>query len=295
MNTTHEDIQDVTAQVLHDLLTENTGTHFLDSGMSCGRHWQRNQGRSFENEKPATLNASWGYLDITVNLYHWLKGRLEYNEELDQRFHTFATTGEMKGEHWLACADAFMKVLADEAEENGTAFGGIYGEGEPVIVNTYNHASLLSQVIQYYYWEDEDGEHVLLQVHGGADVRGGYTRPVAFDLNGMSDCAMFEDCRATVVCSDTANRPEQLRIDGGSDGGPCGVYWDLDGGYWTGYDNDGGNLNEHEDLGKVDIVKYDAEMEDGSEPKAGDGYIFVDEEGVPHCPICGSPLEVQVY
>ena len=37
-----EDIEDVTAQVIHDMLTERTGIHMMDSGGSCGRHWQRN-------------------------------------------------------------------------------------------------------------------------------------------------------------------------------------------------------------------------------------------------------------
>jgi len=288
-----QDIQDVTAQVIHDMLTERTGIHMMDSGGACGRHWQRNQGRAFENEPEAVLDGSWDYLDITLNLYHWLKDRLEYNEELDKRFHTFATTGEMEDESWFACVEEFMKLLEMEAEEYGTEFGGIYGEGSPVTVNTYNHESLLSQVIQYCYWEDEDGGHVLLQIHGGADVRGGYTRAVAFDVSGNSELAMFDDGRATIYCEDTANRPEQLRMDGGSDGGPCGAHWELCNGYEE-YACDP-NGNDVVALKDCEIVKYDAEMEDGSDPEPGAGYIYVDEDGVPHCPICGSPLKASAF
>ena len=32
-----------TKQVIYNMLTESTGTYFLDSGGEDGRHWQRNQ------------------------------------------------------------------------------------------------------------------------------------------------------------------------------------------------------------------------------------------------------------
>ena len=32
-----------TQQAIFEMLTENTGKHFLDSGGDNGRHWQRNQ------------------------------------------------------------------------------------------------------------------------------------------------------------------------------------------------------------------------------------------------------------
>ena len=315
MDTATHDTQDITAQILHDMLTENTGRHMLDSGGSCGRAWQRNQGRAFENEPEVSLDASYDYLDITLNLYHWLKSRLEYNEDLDNRFQEFSTSDEMDKESWFACGDAFMTLLQEEAEENGTDFGGIYGEDDPQTVNTYNHESLLSQVIQYTYWEDEDGAHVLLQIHGGADVRGGYTRPVFFDVDdSSSELAMFDDSDAHIYCTDIHAVKDQMVIPGvegtGDNGryvwnentkrnkwvrdkpafdvGSCGMSWDTRGGYWESNDND-------VDIKDCEIVKYDEELEDGSDPKPGDGYIFVNEDGVPHCPTCGSPMEAGCY
>ena len=32
-----------TEQIIYNMLVENTGIHFLDSGMGSGRHWQKNQ------------------------------------------------------------------------------------------------------------------------------------------------------------------------------------------------------------------------------------------------------------
>ena len=42
--------------------------------------------------------------------------------------------------------------------------------------NTYDGDSDLSQVLQGAWLEDADGDtYLLLQIHGGCDVRGGYT------------------------------------------------------------------------------------------------------------------------
>ena len=43
-----------TEQVIYNMMIENTGTHFLDSGGEDGRHWQRNQKmtlKDFQDEK----------------------------------------------------------------------------------------------------------------------------------------------------------------------------------------------------------------------------------------------------
>ena len=43
-----------TKQVIYNMMIENTGTHFLDSGGEDGRHWQQNQKKTlkdFDNEE----------------------------------------------------------------------------------------------------------------------------------------------------------------------------------------------------------------------------------------------------
>ena len=44
-----------TEQVIYEMLTESTGTHFLDSGGATGRHWQQNQKRTLEDFKKDEL------------------------------------------------------------------------------------------------------------------------------------------------------------------------------------------------------------------------------------------------
>ena len=74
-------------QTIYNMLTENTGTHMLDSGGGSGRHWQRNQKKSiedFKKEPEATLSfdvsGDWIYLDPTVSVFHKLTKVLEENE-----------------------------------------------------------------------------------------------------------------------------------------------------------------------------------------------------------------------
>lgn len=179
---------DKTRQVLASMLTQNTGTHFLDSGGAYGRNWERNQGRDFDSEKESTLTFKWG-LEVTHNVYHWLAERVEYDEHMDKLFHRWADLAGNEGKHWLQLMSEFVK------KRGGT---GYYGSGEPVTVNTYNGENLLSQILQYVYWCDDDGEFILLQIHGGCDVRGGYTAPRVFRCN--DECAIFDNARASIWC-----------------------------------------------------------------------------------------------
>lgn len=96
-----------------------------------------------------------GQLDIDpmLSVYHFLKTRLEYNPELDKQYREFADD--------LDHVSAKMYV-------DSIGGRGFYGRGPALFVNTANEEDLLSQVLQYVYWEDEDGAHILLQIHGGA-------------------------------------------------------------------------------------------------------------------------------
>ena len=78
--------------------------------------------------------------------------------------------------------------------------GGIYGEGEPFIENTYNGECALSQVIQYGYYQIDDTEYVCLSIHGGCDVRGGYTRPRIFEVT--QEIAIVDNAKVGRYCDD---------------------------------------------------------------------------------------------
>ena len=143
-----------TADVLVEMLTENTGRHMLDSGGAYGRHWEGNQGRNFDAEPAATVKFE-SYGDRTeimasVNVYHWLLENLEYNPEMDDRLGEFAQRPGMEDEHWLTIMEAFPAHLRRNGEHQ---VAGLYGDGDPFTTNTYNGDCLLSQTLQFLYLE----------------------------------------------------------------------------------------------------------------------------------------------
>lgn len=171
---------DETAKVLIEMLTENTGIHGMDSGGKSGRAWQRNQGRTFLDEKEAAITFWGDFPSISVNLFHFLHNTLHYNKELDEAFLKFANANEELSYH--ACMRPFIESLKDVGDILGLYgdLSGVWGD------NTYNQDNCLSQDFQFDYWEDDNGAHILLEIHGGADIRGGYTIPRGFDVSSDS-------------------------------------------------------------------------------------------------------------
>lgn len=202
----YKGLEEQTKEVIKGMLTENTGKHFLDSGGAYGRHWQHNQGVDFDSMEPSVLDCRFGYLEITHNVYHWLNEALIYCPEVDKAFHQFAELPENEQEGWLPLISEFIELRHEQG-------ANVLYSDEPIDgVNTYNHDSFLSQVIQYsvYFDEKEQKEICLLQIHGGCDVRGGYTAPRAFELDGsISEWFLLDDSKAGVSCDN-----DDCRLDG---------------------------------------------------------------------------------
>lgn len=238
-----------TEEMVARMLRENTGRHFLDSGGDSGRHWQRNQNVDFEKRPEARVEFStWGVkgdkpkadILVTVDVYHWLNHALTYDKDADARFQRWASLfKENREEGWLQ----LMEKYAEQMVNKYGGGHGIYAEGtEPWCANSYNDENLLSQDVQLCaFTVDGPGgkeEYVLLQIHGGADVRGGYTRPRVFTPN--DELSYLEWNRAALYCSD-ANE--------------CGANWSRDGSSWIESGAVGGGYIALEDF---DVVKVEA-------------------------------------
>lgn len=168
-----------TKDVITSMLKENTGRSILDSGGAYGRHFEQNQKvDDFGETEPYAVNVYSDHVSLTANVFHFLNEFLEYNEkthEMNQQFREFATSGDMKNESWLFCANEWL--------ENNDRW-----------VNTYNRETILSQTLQYVFLDGDmnpcdmyQTEYIFLQVHNGCDVRGGYTAPVLFKMSGYPD------------------------------------------------------------------------------------------------------------
>ena len=195
-------------QTIANMMTEKTGSHMLDSGGANGRNWQLNQGKDLEHFKSlpsATAdiyyNERTDYYDISpcVNIFHLLTGGVL---ELDDLCHQFN---------------------AIEVGQWNSKFNGVDHEGDMFLLdndfnnmddgfNTYNWSSIHSQVLQGELLERDDKTYLLLQIHGGADVRGGYTDAKLFKLNDHAEFynVVTENCGFGVELKDKDSETKDM-------------------------------------------------------------------------------------
>lgn len=162
-----------TERLIHEMLIENTGAHILDSGSVYGRAWERNR-RVTDFHKLPIIHVEVGKNSLELlqlNIFHYLRFFLErdkISKSLEKEFYEIA---ENKTDSWLTLMMDFTHHLT----ERGWEYDGAW--------NSYNWENLLSQVIQGVSIISPDGElYIMLQIHNGCDVRGGYTKPRFFRL-----------------------------------------------------------------------------------------------------------------
>jgi len=157
------------------MLTEDTGAAIMDSGGAYGRYWQENRKVvDFRSRPYAKVETDVDEEDpknseiiVYLDTFHFLVDRLHItpeSEELEKKFEQYDR------EH---PDDDYLQEMEDFANKIGENSG---------TVNTYNGEDALDQTLQYVYFEKDGKYFVLLQIHGGADVRGGYTEPYIFEV-----------------------------------------------------------------------------------------------------------------
>ena len=193
-------------ELVYSMLIENTGTHMLDSGGISGRAWQRNQTKSlkdFESEPSVTFelqNDPKDSTDIiyTISVFHYLTKGLELDEVCDEF-------------NELPCKDWDSEIYGVSALQEKWLNKNGY-EVCKESFNTYNGDSSLSQVLQgtYVKRDGETNTYVLLQIHGGADVRGGYTNAKMFYV--PNDYMPLEDVIGTIDGVKISNRHDSITL-----------------------------------------------------------------------------------
>lgn len=239
-----------------EMMVENTGAALLDSGGAYGRAWQRTRAKYGLDSPPNSSYSGFpvrspeeptesemervarqmyegptGWIDsygcAYVSAFHWLENRLDYDPEADAKYQRFTSMVNLgKGRYDAKWGLEVMYRFAELIEEHGGS-GGPYGGGPIDVVNTYNSENALDRTLQFMpLFGDgkflDDDCWVLLQVHGGADVRGGYTDPVLFRV--MESDSLYDYDRITFWTQEGAlivpQNPDQpvegqLDIDGG--------------------------------------------------------------------------------
>jgi hypothetical protein len=156
-----------TKEILKQMLKENTGRALLDSGDAYGRNYEKNQNIDFDSQSRVSYET-FGDGDIlyAVSVYHYLNEILERDQfcnSIDQ----------------ILKDNEYPWVTHKEIEEI------IPHEKMQPPINTYNYDENISQTLLFRTFVYNDTPYVLLQIHGGCDVRGGYTDPRCFKLNGI--------------------------------------------------------------------------------------------------------------
>ncbi len=182
-------------QQIYEMLVECTGQAICDSGGASGRNWQRNKGKTldaFQKEPEVVLEFYQGmYEYYTISVFHYLTKQLEI-DGICQEFN------EIPSDDW-DCED--YHGVSTKAGKLLDRYNAKIGEGW----NSYNGDSSLSQVIQGTYVEIADNAYVVLQIHGGCDVRGGYTDAKLFKIVNEYDyipCLAPEDVYGTITPKD---------------------------------------------------------------------------------------------
>lgn len=169
-------------KLVFKMITENTGVHFLDSGFSNGRHWQRNAKKTIEDfaNEPAELyikDRNDDYIQRTVSVFHYISAMYELDSICDK-------FNRIKSNDWDG---DFYGVSA----KHQAFLEDIGYDKNPREWNTYNGESDLSQTLQgvslRLFVDGQYEDYALIQIHNGADVRGGYTDAKLFKVNHWAD------------------------------------------------------------------------------------------------------------
>ena len=197
-----------TKELVYKMLTECTGKHMCDSGMSDNRHWQRNQKKSiedFENEPEERIYKEGEYIYRDLSVFHYLS-ELEL-DDICNSFNKINTNcknwdAETNDDNFLygVSKEAWehLKYLPDTRLDNtGDRYKHLNIKADIRVnrsFNTYNYESDLSQTLQGANLSINNEEYILIQIHNGADVRGGYTDAKLFKLNdeGLIHSYLFE-------------------------------------------------------------------------------------------------------
>ena len=267
----------LTEKKVFAMLTENTGRHFLDSGGmgggGYGRNWERNQlinigmfqdlpsqltsfnvSRSYDyKEEKNGRNFGQGKLEIelTKPLFRLLVDWTEYDADMQRQFTRL--DNQRPDDSWMSIMDEFATKYHDPD----------YSEfNEPRTTNSYNGDCSLSQTIQLTEFENFTAHYIALQIHGGCDVRGGYTSPKIFRIT-EDMFWMWND--GYIMCNNSN----------------CGSNWFTDDGYNWYFDGGGQTIDK---ILAVDVDKINL---DGSITNK----IQVNNNSA-SCPECGQGLLV---
>ena len=164
---------------IKSMLKENTGRDLLDSGDIYGRSYETRRGIKSFKEMPAAWAEQDDDGDITLHksMYHYLTGYLWHERDMTRKFQRFTRRYEARHGNSRCATEAFIEKINDPE-----------ADWKPGFTNTSDaYPYFLDGIMAFEVVWREEFAYIILQIHGGCDVRDGYTAPKIFSCERLSD------------------------------------------------------------------------------------------------------------
>ena len=220
-----------TEQIIEQMMLEKTAHYSGDSGNIYGRNYLKNQENGINKNDISPIDFSIDndnkeiHLEQTVYIYDFLTKHLDKSNtanqienilytvmkennidvysifEIQNLFENNFLDKYVYDKYYDKTTDDYTEdyYLKDIPHElNPSPYFNGYDW-----INTYNGEEFVSQTLQFMCFSDGYNDYVLLQIHGGCDVRSGYTAPKVFEINDIDYFLMYMSTVDT--CCDCGN------------------------------------------------------------------------------------------
>ena len=203
-----------TQREIYAMLIENTGKHMGDSGSAYGRHWQRNQSKTIEDffnepEQKITYDSRYKGFERIVSVFHYLS-ELDIDEICEKFNDINRDADNWEGDFYGVSKEAQEYLVSLYYEYDYEIDSNPYGKDSSTF-NTYNIDCDLSQTLQGSWITINEEMYLMLQIHGGCDVRGGYTNARLFKIDNL-DGMIHEYLREYVDSDDLIYELEYVDV-----------------------------------------------------------------------------------
>lgn len=168
-------------ETLYQMFTQNTGIHYMDSGGTDGRRWQRNQGKTiddFNSEPFITYVLHSGGIYSYINTWQAFREHF-YIDSVCEKFNKKKFQNGWSEFDYHFNGREYVGTPNEEYKSYEKIIDKIVGDNEEVevcpVYLTYNEPNEMDYDFKYQIISDMDKiNYVIISMASGCDIRGGY-------------------------------------------------------------------------------------------------------------------------
>ena len=135
------------------------------------------------------------------------------NDELTKQYSEFIKAANTIKGFWgnqIDDDESFLKQIESSDDE----YMFLYAN------NSYNYDSWLDTCVDYLAWHDSKGDHMIVKLHLGGDVRGNYSTGIVYDIDSDIDpiaeisSDLYLSCACGSIASMDGCRLDDIEFDG---------------------------------------------------------------------------------